>query len=156
MILPSLLRFLVISLALHCFSSSDLHPSPLLPRSGTPIPGVSRAISHLLDTGLKVVFVTNSSGSNRSKMAAKLTKLMGRDIPRDMCLPTCYTAAWYMKKHHPDVDKVYVIGGQGIGELKEGEQNGGFCVASVSRLLYPLEILRFITLTHPLSFQWTS
>jgi ribonucleotide monophosphatase NagD (HAD superfamily) len=72
----------------------------------------------LVTSGLQVVFVTNSSGSSRVKMAEKLSKLLELDIGVDKCLPTCYTAACYMKKNHPDTEKVYVIGGQGIGELE--------------------------------------
>ena len=67
-------------------------------RNGTEIPQASEAISFLTnELNKQVLFVTNSSGSSREKMRAKLCKVLDQDLGIDQMIPSCYSAACYLK-----------------------------------------------------------
>jgi len=97
----------------------------------TPLPNSAAIIFRLMDAGKTVLFVTNSSALSRVSMCSKLNTILETTrLNVDQMVPSCYPAAWHIKKQVKDGEKVYVIGGQGI--IDELNQLGVECVGGAA------------------------
>lgn len=81
--------------------------------AGTMLPNVAETIKFLREAGKKIFFVTNTSTRSREQLCAKLQG-MGVPCEPNECVPSCVFTADYIKRTHPNAEKVYVIGGQGV------------------------------------------
>ena len=87
------------------------------------IDGADKAIQYLRDQGKKLYFVTNSSGRSRQGLVDKFAKL-GITIYEHEAFPSGFTTAVYLRKQHPEITKVYMIGEQGFKDQLTGYDDG--------------------------------
>ena len=74
-----------------------------------PVPGSIDTLKRLELMGKKVFFVTNNSTHTQEDVAKK-AKSMGYDCKPEQVFSTAKATALYLKKKHPHVRKVYLIG----------------------------------------------
>ncbi|KAH1054877.1 hypothetical protein J1N35_032942 [Gossypium stocksii] len=80
------------------------------------IDGVPQTLDMLRSKGKKLVFVTNNSTKSRIQYANKFHSL-GLSVNQDEIFSSSFAAAMYLKVNQfPPHKKVYVIGGEGIGQ----------------------------------------
>lgn len=80
-------------------------------------PGASDCIQGLMDSGKKVLFVTNNAGVNRRELRDKLTKVLGIDsLEIDQMVSSSYSCAQYLKSKLSPGSRVHVIGSSGLCE----------------------------------------
>mmetsp|Transcript_12650 Transcript_12650/g.23077 ORF Transcript_12650/g.23077 Transcript_12650/m.23077 type:complete len:349 (+) Transcript_12650:80-1126(+) len=95
-------------------------------RVSDKIPGATESIQWLQSQGKRCLFVTNSSGRDRESMRAKLSTVLGMELETDQMVPSCFTAASFIKDNHPNVKKALVIGDAGV--VSELEKIGVECI----------------------------
>eukprot|EP01134_Creolimax_fragrantissima_P000709 CFRG0709T1 len=78
------------------------------------IPGAVEVVSHLIELGKQVVFVTNNSTKSRDMYSEKMAALGFTGITSDMVIGSAFAAAYYIKNEMKLDGKVYVIGEAGI------------------------------------------
>ena len=92
-----------------------------------PIGRALDVVSHLESLGKKVFFVSNSSGRTREQMVEKLAKVGLKSARPEQMYGSAYVSACYLKRHHPEVAKVRVVGMNSICEelARQGIQSTG-------------------------------
>jgi len=79
-----------------------------------PILGSIPTVASLLQSGKRLLFVTNNSAASRSQYVAKLARLGAGPVGVGQIVTSGSVTAHYLAQTHPDIKKVYVIGGQGL------------------------------------------
>eukprot|EP00357_Protocruzia_adherens_P003685 CAMPEP_0115014928 /NCGR_PEP_ID=MMETSP0216-20121206/26411_1 /TAXON_ID=223996 /ORGANISM="Protocruzia adherens, Strain Boccale" /LENGTH=293 /DNA_ID=CAMNT_0002384843 /DNA_START=109 /DNA_END=990 /DNA_ORIENTATION=+ len=79
-----------------------------------PIGESPKVLNHLLDLGKQVIFITNLSKLTRAELAENLNKIgVNIDYETQMFNSSSISAS-YIRMNHPDLHKVYVMGGDGL------------------------------------------
>jgi phosphoglycolate/pyridoxal phosphate phosphatase family enzyme len=88
-------------------------------------PGAGKCVEKLMESGKKVLFVTNNAGVNRRELRDKLAKILGiESLQIEQMVSSSYSCARYLTQHAAKGNRrVHVIGSAG---LKEEIENSGF------------------------------
>lgn len=86
----------------------------VLYRGSRPVPGASRALERLLDSGVQVFFITNNSTRTPDATAAKITELIGVDIGGDQVLTSSQAAVAMLDESD---GPVLVVGEMGLSDV---------------------------------------
>lgn len=80
-------------------------------------PGASECIQGLMDSGKKVLFVTNNGGINRRELKDKLSTVLGLgSLTNDQMVSSSYSCAQYLKSKLEPGSRVHVVGSAGLCE----------------------------------------
>mmetsp|Transcript_8057 Transcript_8057/g.11895 ORF Transcript_8057/g.11895 Transcript_8057/m.11895 type:complete len:278 (-) Transcript_8057:31-864(-) len=99
-------------------------------RGNDPVPGSIETLNLLKSQGKKIFFITNNSSKTRTEFSQKLSDLGFQANPNQL-YSTSMAVPKYLKKHYPEVSKLFLIGMEGF---KEELQKEGFQVVKESDL----------------------
>jgi phosphoglycolate/pyridoxal phosphate phosphatase family enzyme len=90
--------------------------------------GVQEALSKLKSSGKSIKLITNTSARSRAMMHHKLVKLgISSDVVGvNDCFPSSVAAAKYLKDNFPHVNRMYVVGTNGL--VEELSESGFECI----------------------------
>ena len=89
----------------------------VLYRTSDVCPGASDCIQGLMDSGKKVLFVTNNAGVNRRELRDKISKLLGiPELSVEQMVSSSYSCAQYLQHQLPANSRIHVIGSSGLCE----------------------------------------